>query len=284
MKKVKIKIPAKINLTLDVVGKNDGYHDIKSLVTSVDVFDQITVTERKDHRINLMMSGIPVDVEEENNNAFKTAKLFMEKYSTLGVDIKIKKGIPVGAGMGGSSADVAGVLIAMNRIYDVNADLKELADSLGSDVAYMLEGGYAVISGRGEKIAKKDIRKTLYFIILTDKKSVSAKDSYKKFDSIGKNHRQCTNGAVKALSDDDFYRFKLMIKNDLLDASAHFSEGIKHNLYVLEMAGAPAKIMTGSGSAVLGVFESERERNETYRKLEKLYKKAIIKAKTYLSK
>ena len=90
MKKVKINVPAKINLTLDVLGAKNNYHQIESLVASVDIYDTVYLTERKDGKITLDMKGIPVDCPIVDNNAVKAARLFCEKFSTYGVDIKIK--------------------------------------------------------------------------------------------------------------------------------------------------------------------------------------------------
>ena len=137
MRKVKVKIPAKINITLDVLDKTpDGFHDLKSLVASINIYDKITLKKRKDVFISLKEKGNVTGLQEENN-AYKTAKKFMAKYDTPGVNIVIDKKIPIANGLGGSSADIAGVLIAMKKLYKVDCDLSELASELGSDVCYM---------------------------------------------------------------------------------------------------------------------------------------------------
>ena len=93
MKKITIKAPAKVNLTLDIVEKTRKFHAIKTLVASIDLYDEITIKDRKDRRINLTMKGIPMDCETTENNAYIAAKTFMEKFSTMGADIKIVKNI-----------------------------------------------------------------------------------------------------------------------------------------------------------------------------------------------
>ena len=117
MKNIVINAPAKVNFTLDVLGVEENYHKIKTLVSTIDLYDKITIKKRKDSRIKLVMKGIKVDCEITENNAYKAAKAFIEKYKTLGVDIIVNKKIPVGAGLGGSSADIAGVLNAMEGLY-----------------------------------------------------------------------------------------------------------------------------------------------------------------------
>lgn len=280
MKKIKLKIPAKINLTLDVLGINGNFHDIKSLVASIDVYDQITLKERADDKITLVCEGIPIDCITVDNNAYKAAKLFVEKFKTCGVDIKIKKGIPVGSGLGGSSADIAGVLIGMEKIYATGKKLLPLANALGSDAGYMLEGGYAIITGRGEKVAHKDVEKALHLLLITENKGVSARASYKGYDKIGKTYKPCTLGAGKALCANDFEKFASLVKNDLYESSSKIVPEISYNAYALKKAGAPCVVMTGSGSCVLGIFEIEKERDKAYKKLMPLYENNLIKAKT----
>lgn len=280
MKKVTLKTPAKVNLTLDILGVAGGFHDIKSLVTSISIYDSITVKKRSDSRITLTMQGIPFDCDMFDNNAYKAAALFKERFETCGVDVVIKKGIPVGGGLGGSSADIAGVLNAMEKLFNTGKKMLPLANELGSDSGYMLQGGYAVISGRGDKISYKDIDKKLYFIIIPEKKSVSARASYKAFDKQGKIYKPCTSACEKALKENDFNKYISLAKNDLFSPSAEIVPEIQGNYFALKRAGVPLAMMTGSGSCVYGVFENEKERNKAYKKLFPLYGKTLIKAQS----
>lgn len=280
MKKVKIKAPAKINLTLDVLGVTDGYHDIKSLVASIDVYDEITLKARKDSTITLECTGINIGCDTFDNNAYKAAKSFIKKFSTHGVDIKIKKNIPIGAGLGGSSADIAGVLLGMKNLYQIKGNLHTIANELGSDSNYMLSGGYAVITGRGERVHPREIDKTLYLILVTEDKSITARASYKAFDKLEKVFKPCTAAAEKALKDGDKEKFYSVIKNDLYYGSKELLPEMQGNIFVLKKAGAPAALMTGSGSAVYGVFFDEKERDKAYKKLLPIYGSRLIKAQT----
>ena len=205
MKKVVINAHAKVNFTLDILGVEDGYHKIKTLVSTINLCDKITIKKRKDSRINLIMKGIPVDCEPIENNAFKAAQAFVEKYKTLGVDIIVNKKIPVGAGLGGSSVDIAGVLNGMKALYP-ETEVLDIANKLGSDSGYLLDGGFAVLTGRGEKVDKKDIDQKLYLLIITEQKKISSRESYKLFDKQEKNYKPATVSAEKALKEKDFYR------------------------------------------------------------------------------
>lgn len=280
MKKATCTIPAKINLTLDVLGVTGGFHDLESLVASIDLYDKITVTKRQDNVITLKHKGLPVDCEVVDNNAYRAAKLFMERFGTQGANIIIDKKIPVGGGLGGSSADIVGVLKCMEALYCTGKDLTSIANDLGSDCAYMLQGGYAVISGRGEKVDKLDCKKTLYLLLVPEKNSTSARVVYKAFDSMAKTFSPCTQSAVKALNQGDMAKFLSVIKNDLTQGAVSQVPQINANLIALEKAGAISPIMTGSGSCVYAIFEREKERNAVHKKLKSLYGKDLIKSRT----
>ncbi len=280
MKKIKIKAPAKINLTLDILGQEKGYHDIKSLVATINLYDKITIKKRKDNRINIELKGLDVGCSIFDNNAYKAGKMFVETFLTNGADILIEKNIPIGGGLGGSSADIAGVLNGMKELYQTTGDLLPLANNLGSDSGYMLSGGYAIISGRGEKIAKKEFSQRLYLLLITEEKQISARASYKIYDKLEKTYKPCTTSAEKALKEKNFEKFCSCIKNDLYLASSQMVEQIKINIEMLKKVGAPAQIMSGSGSAVYGIYFNKRERDKAYKKLYPLYKKQLLKAHT----
>lgn len=284
MKKVKIKVPAKVNLTLDVLGLDGGYHSLKSLVASVSVFDTITVKSRRDGKITLVNKGVDVGCEITDNNAFKSAKSFMDTFGTSGVDVIVDKNIPVGGGLGGSSADIAGVLNAMKELYGVNDDMHPLACSLGSDAPYMLKGGFAVIEGRGEQIKELDIDKKLYLLIITSDKIISARKCYQVFDEKEKIQKSTTDSAVKNLIKGDVQSAFKYFKNDLENTAIELVDEIKYNIYNLKKAGADVAMVTGSGPSVVGIFEDDAKRDETYTALKLLYGKDIFKAETVIKK
>ena len=280
MKKITIKIPAKINLSLDVVGAQEKYHEIQSLVASVNVYDTITLEKRNDNQINLVMKGYAVDCSIPDNNAFKAAKLFAETFSTGGVNVTIDKKIPVGGGMGGSSADIAGVLKGMNILYETDMDMGELADKLGSDVKYMLNGGFAVISGRGQIVDEQFISDVLYLLLIKEDKIISSRACYKKYDEIGKKTKPCTKAVVKALLGGDVEKYCEIAKNDLYAPALTFVKSLEANAQALKEAGAKTALMTGSGSVVFGVFGTLKERDLAYKKLKSSYGDNVIKAQT----
>lgn len=280
MKKIKLKVPAKINLTLDVLGVKDGYHTIRSLVASVNVYDTVTLVKRKDKKITLKETGIKSGCSVVSNNAFTVAKAFQDAYFTDGVDIILEKTIPVGGGMGGSSADIVAVLKGMKRLYRIDEDVKPIADAFGSDAGYMIDGGWAEISGRGEKVDSLDVGYRLYLLLITARTPVSARECYRRFDRAGIYSPECTRAAVEALTSGDEEVFLDVVKNDLYAPAKEIVPEISENLSALLLAGAPKALMTGSGSAVYGIFFSAKKRNEAYKKLLPLYGDKLIKAQT----
>ena len=279
MKKVKVKIPAKINLTLDILGVKDGYHVLESLVASIDLFDTVVAKKRSDSKINLKFRGIPVGINSEKSNAYRAAEKFIKEFSTTGADITVKRDIPAAAGLGGSSADIAGVLNAMKELYCVDGDVTEIANSLGSDVAYMLKGGYAVIKNRGEIVERLDgIKNVFYLLIVTGTEGVSTAESYKTYDKLSVKHEMQTPVAVDNLIKGDKGGFLTALSNDLYEGSALLLPEIKETVTRLSEFGSA--VMTGSGSAVYGIYKTEEERDRVYKALRREYGKRLIKAKT----
>lgn len=279
MKKAKIKVPAKINLTLDIEGAKDGYHVLESLVASVDIFDTVCVKARKDNLIKVAFGGVPVGNNGKKSNAYRAAESFKREFGTGGVDIYIDRQIPVGAGLGSSSADIAGVLSAMRKLYKVNRDVTYIANGLGSDVAYMMKGGYAVMRGRGERVEQiEGVKRTFYLLIVIGKSGVSTVESYKGYDKIGKLYPKNTSAAVKLLKEDDPDNFFTVLKNDLYESSSTILPEISETLDCLKEYGAA--VMTGSGSAVYGIYETKKERDKAYKIFYPDFGERMIKAKT----
>lgn len=256
--RTKVKTYAKINLTLNICGVTGGFHDIESLVTTVDLFDTVILSPRKDDKIILKMRGAGEDIPPEKNNAYKAAKFFSETFKTGGADIEIVKRIPLAGGLGGSSADAAGVLNAMKKAYGIEGDVKPLADKLGSDTGYMLSGGFAVISGRGEKVKKIETDLKLNLVLIYAKSGVNTADCYKEFDSSGASGMiSDTEAAERALKNCDENGLYKEIGNALYLPASIINAEVMENLDEMKSLSPKASGMTGSGSTVFGIFETE---------------------------
>jgi len=194
--KIKVKTPAKINLSLGVGPlREDGFHDIESLMQSVSLFDYLTIELRCD---KIILEGTSSEIPyDESNIAFRAAKLFFE---TLGKDygakIHIEKNIPVCAGLAGGSTNAAGVLWGLNKILDeplATHDLHKMCTKLGSDVNFCLIGGRAHCFGRGENVIPLPFEEFPLTIIKPKNLTITAKEAYAKFDELNKSGRGTSN-------------------------------------------------------------------------------------------
>ena len=279
MRKIKIKIPAKVNLTLDVSGIKDGYHEIESLVASIDLYDTVIIKPRKENVITVNFSGVPIGLNTKKSNAHLAAEMFKKEFGVGGADITIKRDIPVAAGLGGSSADIAGVLKGLCKFFGVNRDVTFIANNLGSDVSYMLNGGYAVMKGRGEKVEYiQGVKRTFYLLIVVGSKGVSAGESYTGYDKLDKKPDKITPVALKLLQDDDVDNFLKVLKNDLYLSSSEILPEIRDTAERLSEYGTA--LMTGSGSAVYGIYKTKKERDSAYDFLRIFYGDRLLKAQT----
>ena len=260
MKTVKIKSYAKVNLTLEIVGVKEQYHMLDSLVASVDLFDLLVIKRRKGKVSTVKMHGMGSEsIPPEKNNALKAAEAFSVAFDTDGADITVYKNIPIGAGLGGSSADVVGVLNGMAQLYGIEdrTALKTLADKLGSDTGYMLNGGFARMQGRGERVTPIDTGATLHFLLLCPKTSVSAGECYRAYDSVQKTeqtHENTTQNAIAALQENRLNDLGRYMTNDLYAPAITLNTDVQ-KAYEEALSFSPlGGVMTGSGSGVIAMF------------------------------
>ena len=199
------KAYAKINISLDVVGKReDGYHLLEMIMQRIELYDILEVTKNKAGiNIKCNKSYVPLD---ERNLVYKAAKLFLDTYNLKGgVDFNIIKNIPVSAGLAGGSSDAATTLLAMRELYSVDVsddELCKLGLKIGADVPYCIKGGTALCEGIGEKVTKLEGFKGHILVLVKPKFGVSTKEVYKSLD-INKIYRHPnTEGLIKAVEKD----------------------------------------------------------------------------------
>lgn len=277
MKTVKINAPAKINLALNVTGQNNGYHNLDMLVSTISVFDTVILSSRKDDKINLKVQSEHPEyfLEPENDNAYKTAKLFVEKFNTTGVDITVKKRIPIGGGLGGSSADIAGVLRGLKKLYNVTEDVKPLADNLGSDSGYLLTGGFARLKGRGEIVESLSIDKKLYLCIVVASGGVNTKECFTLFDEKGASGRADIDLLIENIKNYDGTEIKGSY-NMLYDSAVEINPEVKRAYDETKSLSPSLTLMSGSGSSVYGVFESKELAKWAVDKLRRKFDKVLF--------
>ena len=191
MKTIKVKCPAKINLSLKVVGKRpDGFHDIESIMQAINLYDYLTVTVEPSESFGIELSGTSDKIPyNEKNLVWKSAVLFFEKAGmekVFKVSAFIEKNIPVEAGLAGGSTDGAGMLFALNALFDnplTREELHELCAKLGSDLNFCLEGGRKMTTGRGEKIQNLPFEEFSVSLVKPMNFGISAKEAYTKFSA-----------------------------------------------------------------------------------------------------
>lgn len=259
MKTAKIKAYAKINLTLEITGVDGGYHMLDSLVASVDLFDLVCLKKRKDKLSSVLIKGVGSDEIPPDNNALKAAEAFSERFGVSGAEITIYRNIPVGAGLGSSSADIAGVLKGMAKLYGI--DLKEvesLAETLGCDTKYMLLGGFARMQGRGERLTPIDFTGKLHMLCICPSTGVSAGGCYRRYDEGEKPaFENATEKGIDALLKGDIESFGKGLKNDLYPPATALNPDVLKAYQEAESFSPLGVVMTGSGSAVLALFETK---------------------------
>lgn len=268
MNTVRVNAYAKLNLTLDITGAEGGFHMLDSLVVTVNLFDRIVVKKRRDGLVNVFMHGMGSEsIPPEENNAYRAGERFVERFQTTGADITVYKNIPVGAGMGGSSADAAGVLNALARLYaiaDMGA-LKELADSLGSDTGYLLTGGYARMRGRGEKIEEIAGMPELNFFALVPMSGVNTAECYRKYDELhagmpategASSDMPRTQRVIDDLKSGNAAWAAAAMGNALFPAARELNREVYEAYLSVREFSPMGAFMTGSGSGCCGVFET----------------------------
>ena len=246
---------AKLNLTLDVLGKRpDGYHDIKSVMQTVSVRDDIEIDLDTGKPWKLLCSDgtIPAD---ERNLAWKAARLYFDTIGKEpdGIEIRITKRIPVQAGMGGGSADAAAVLRALNRHYGHPLSipaLAELGGQIGSDVPFCVLCGTAMAEGRGERLRKLPDLPDCFFVICKPDFSVSTPELYNKIDSEPIHKHPDHTAMESALLAGDLGKICENIYNvfDSIVTKEHLE--LNYIKSIFNSYGAVGMQMTGSGSAV----------------------------------
>ena len=271
MERVQVNAHAKLNLTLEVTGREGNFHTLDSLVCALDLADTVTAQRRTDGRIAVQMHGMGCEgLPPESNVAVRAAEAFFAAFPaggavngaesargafSWGADIDIEKHIPVGGGLGGSSADGAGVLLALGALYGVPREaLFLLASGLGSDTAAQLTCGFQRMRGRGERLARLTGLPKLYFVLLCPEGGVSSADCYRKFDALGGASccRGATERAIAALAAGELTAGAF--SNDLLTAACALNGEISEAMAAARALFPLAAGMTGSGSTVFALF------------------------------
>ena len=254
-----LKAFAKINWSLDITGvRPDGYHLMDMVMQPISLSDEIELTPAPE--ISIVTSGFPVSRADSSNLAWKAAALLRDHcHIQGGVQIRLHKTIPMGAGLGGGSADAATVLRGLNQLWNLNlsaADLESLGLSLGADVPFCLHGGLARTQGIGEQLEDRPCGINYWLLVFQPCRALSTRDIFEGFHSSVSLRRPDTEQVLSALASGNAPMLAGAIGNVLESVSAVRCPEIPEAVSLLKSSGAFAAQMTGSGSAVFGVFRS----------------------------
>jgi 4-diphosphocytidyl-2-C-methyl-D-erythritol kinase len=244
---------AKLNLYLRVVGRRpDGYHAIETILHGIDVADDLEVVGDPTGVITL-----ETDHDLEPNVVVVAAERLAARTGTGdGASIRLTKRIPVGAGLGGGSADAAATLVALIDLWDADLDrtaLMEVAADVGSDVPYFLIGGTALATGRGEKVSALDAPKPMWFVLGLSDEPLMTADVYDHFDELPPEDGPSPAQMIAALRGGDVAAIGSLVSNDLARAAVDLRPELAVKKAVLADAGALGVCVSGSGPTVFAV-------------------------------
>ncbi len=270
---ITLQAPAKVNLRLEITGKrDDGYHELYTIFQKISLFDRITLSKTDQKGISISTDSLKIP-SDSSNLAYKAADALLKHCNVqCGLSIHIKKKIPSEAGLGGGSSDAAATLTGLNRLLNLQVDEKTmlgLAVRLGADVPlFILETGTAIATGIGEKLSPVPMESPLWFLVVFPGISISTKWAYTTFskDNLLTNQQKNItlynsikdSNEVKSLLYNDFERVILPAYPEI--------EAIKRELCD---EGAVGALLSGSGSSVFGLFQSEGECEKALQSLQK---------------
>ncbi len=273
---VTVLAPAKLNLSLDVVGTlPNGYHDLDMVMQTIDLYEKIILKTSRDLRLSLPGSFVPAN---DKNTAVKAALAFFDYTGLLaGVDINVYKRVPVRAGMAGGSADAAGVLVGLNELYGAKLSMSELCAigaGIGADVPFALLGGTCRVRGVGDLMKALPPCPDCRFVVVMPSVGVSTPEAFARYDTMGSPVHPDCEAQEQAIR-----------KNDLAAVCAAAGNALEHCsgavetpaiCEILRANGAITAQMTGSGAAVFGIFADDAQARAAAAVLRKSYRQVYV--------
>lgn len=280
---LRLKAHAKINLFLRVMGRRpDGYHEIETILHGVSLPDEIDVA--------VAAAGFAVEMEwgpgltgwlpaQADNLAARAARLLQSRTGRIrGARVHVVKNIPVGAGLGGGSADSAAVLVALNRLWDegLNTDgLVRLAADIGSDVPYCIGGGTVLATGRGENLTPLP-GPELCFVLGFSYQPLLTRDVYRAWDQLGSSDTGRAAPMILALGAGDAEEVAMALHNDLEAAACALRPELAAKKKSMIAAGALGALVSGSGPTVFGLARDGREAEAVAARVEEHFDAVLV--------
>ncbi len=277
---MKVKAFGKINLTLDVLGRRrDGYHLLDTVMQTVSIWDELEIQTGGERGVRLECNreSLPLD---SKNTVYRAAKFFLEDQGLVneGLTIYIHKFIPSRSGMGGGSADAAAVLRGLNEMYGAglsDGKLMELGAKVGSDVPFCVIGGAARCTGTGTEVSPAPMMPECWLVVCKPPAGMSTPRAYALLDQYPLSSTQATPRMMDALEAGNLRRVAKGLANRF-DETIRMAQvrGVKRAMLGIGALGA---MMTGSGSGVYGIFETEQQAKAAMKGLEGLGKVFLVR-------
>ena len=283
MNSITLKSRAKINLSIDVLGKRqDGYHLVEMIMQTIDLYDLIEINEKDNDQITIKSTSdeIPLDC---NNLVYKAANLIKKTFNiNKGVEIHIKKNIPVAAGMAGGSSNAAAVLVGLNKLWNLNLSNQQLEKrglKLGADVPFCINGGAVLASGIGEELTPiKGLTKDVCILVCKPDLFVSTKEVYECIDSKDIDKRPNNKFLIECLKNEDTRQLAENMFNVLEGVTMDKHPVIQQIKDIMTNNRALGAMMSGSGPTVFGLYENREDAVKCKAILEKQFKQTFVVA------
>ena len=283
MNSITLKSRAKINLSIDVLGKRqDGYHLVEMIMQTIDLYDLIEINEKDNDQITIKSTSdeIPLDC---NNLVYKAANLIKKTFNiNKGVEIHIKKNIPVAAGMAGGSSNAAAVLVGLNKLWNLNLSnqqLEKIGLKLGADVPFCINGGAVLASGIGEELTPiKGLTKDVCILVCKPDLFGSTKEFYECIDSKDIDKRPNNKFLIECLKNEDTRQLAENMFNVLEGVTMDKHPVIQQIKDIMTNNRALGAMMSGSGPTVFGLYENREDAVKCKAILEKQFKQTFVVA------
>jgi len=284
LKELHLNAYAKVNLALNVLGpRGDGFHEIETVLHTIALHDKVTLREREEGiEVRTDSPDVPQDAR---NVVVKAAQVLRDSFGVQrGVEIDIRKGIPVASGLGGGSSDAAITLLGLVQMWKIRLNgrgLMSLAASLGSDVPFFLEGGAAVARGRGERVTWLPPLPTTWVVLARPRVEVSTAWAYQHLDLRAVHARPDTAAMVEAMRREDLPGVGRLMANvfeDLLTRTHPVVADLKRRILAGEAYGAT---LSGTGPTVFGLMANEAAARKTAEELGALPDVQAVVSRTF---
>lgn len=262
MNSIDLKSRAKVNLSIDVLGKReDGYHLVEMIMQTIDLYDKLKITEIEENSILIKSNSLDIPLNEDNI-MYKAVNLLKNQFNIeKGIEISIEKNIPVAAGMAGGSSNAAAVLVGLNKLWNLGlseSELKDIGLKLGADVPFCITGGSALAEGIGEELTNiKGLPEDLNIVVCKPNIFVSTKEVYQSLNMDKVKRRPKNKELIDALQKEDVKFISENMVNVLEEVTSLKYSEIGQIEDIMIKNKALGSMMSGSGPTVFGLFDNK---------------------------